>query len=110
MKMEDRRIFARINIKLPIRFLNPVSGAESHAQTIDISAEGVGLITDNSLPANAKLEMWLDIPDHRQPLFLQGEVVWTQEMTEGSMHRAGVHLAKDDFIGLARILWSNKSG
>lgn len=98
--MDDRRVFARIDAKLPVRFLDPVNGGEGTAQTFDISANGIGFTTSSrDLSSNMRLEMWLDIPDQHEPLYTRGEVVWSK----GS--RIGVHLEKAELMGLARVLW-----
>jgi len=103
--MEDRRIFARINIKLPVRFLDPSTGREGTADTTDISANGLGLIINDSVPATTPLEMWLGIPDQHEPLYTRGEVVWSEPLPDSVEHRVGVRLEKAELMGLARVLW-----
>jgi len=103
--MEDHRVFARINIKLPVKFLDPTSGKEGKADTTDISANGLGLIVNESLPARTPLEIWLGIPDKHEPLYTRGEVVWSEPLSGTGEHRAGVRLEKAELMGLARVLW-----
>jgi len=103
--MEDRRVFERINTKMPLRFLNPINGREGMADTVDISANGLGLVTNGSLSAMTPLEMWLDIPDHREPLYTRGEVVWSEPLPDTGQQRVGVRLEKAELMGLARVLW-----
>lgn len=108
-------MFARINTKLPLRFLDSTDGREGRADTVDISANGLGFVTGGfvnaGLLANEKLssmtslEIWLDIPDHHEPLYTRGEVVWSKALTDTGEHRVGVHLEKAELMGLARILW-----
>ena len=61
----DRRVFARIPIKLPIRFLASGKDKECPAQTTDISANGIGLLCKEKFSPNTPLEMWLDLPEVR---------------------------------------------
>ena len=103
--MEDRRVFERINTRLPVRFLDPSSGREGNADTTDISANGLGLIINESLPVTTPLEMWLGIPDHHEPLYTRGEVVWSDNLPATGEHRVGVRLEKAELMGLARVLW-----
>ncbi len=103
--MEDRRVFARIDTRLPVRFLDPTSGREGNADTVDISANGLGLVTQENLPVRTPLEMWLDIPDHHEPLYTRGEVVWSCALADTDQRRVGVRLEKAELMGLARILW-----
>lgn len=103
--MEDRRVFERINTRLPVRFLDPSSGREGQADTTDISAHGLGMVTNESLPATTSLEMWLGIPDQHEPLYTRGEVVWSETLPGTGEHRVGVRLEKAELMGLARVLW-----
>ena len=102
---EDRRVFARIEAKFPVRFLNPADGSEGEAETTDVSANGLGLLTKENLPSNTPLELWLSIPDNHLPLYTRGEVVWAQASEAGEQRRVGVRLEKAELMGLARVLW-----
>jgi hypothetical protein len=103
--MEDRRVFARINARFPVRFLDPTRGKEGSADTVDISANGLGLITNDNLAARTPLEMWLDIPDQHEPLYTRGEVAWSQTLPDTGQQRLGIRLEKAELMGLARVLW-----
>jgi hypothetical protein len=102
-EMEDRRIFARFKAELPLRFLSPKENAEGMAKTVDVSAKGIGFVTDKELKARSPLEMWLEASDKGEPIYVRGEVVWSKRM-EPNKFRVGVSLEKADFMGLARIL------
>ncbi len=104
-RMEDRRVFERINTKMPLRFLNPTNGREGIADTVDISANGVGFVTNENLSALTSLEMWLGIPDYREPLYTRGRVVWSGTLSDTGQQRVGVRLEKAELMGLARVLW-----
>ena len=109
METEDRRLFARIKLKIPLRFLAPDSGKECKAETMNISANGVGFITDVNLPEKATLEMWLEIPDHHAPFYTRGEVIWSKALDNTGQQRVGVRILREDFIGFSRIFWADKS-
>jgi hypothetical protein len=106
--MDDRRIFERINMSFPVRFLDPTSGLEGEAETVDISANGLGFVTSKDLSAHTPLEMWLDIPDNRAPLYTRGEVVWSQFLPNGIHQKVGVQLEKAELMGLGRTLRKNR--
>ena len=106
--MEDRRVFARIDTRLPVRFLDPSSGREGKAETTDISANGLALVTDGDLPVKTPLEMWLEIPDRHDPLYTRGEVIWSGASPEKDKRCAGVRLEKAELMGLARVLWMKR--
>ena len=100
--MQDRRIFARFSASFPLRFIDLRTNQEGKAQTEDFSAKGIGLVTDKELKPNIPLEMWLQIPDHGEPLYTRGEVVWSEKL-ESNKYRAGIKLEKADLMAMSRI-------
>ena len=106
--MEDRRIFTRISIKLPLKFLDPTNDKEGKAETVDISASGFGLVTNEKLPERTYLKMWLYIPDQHDPLCTKGEVMWSKAVIGTSQQRIGIRLEKEELMGVARTLWNKK--
>ena len=101
----DRRLFARIPAKVPIRLLAAGQEEECKAQTVDISANGIGLVAGEQFAPQTSLEMWLDLPDTKGPFYTRGEVVWSQQIKDTPEYRTGVRLEKAELIGLAPILW-----
>ena len=106
--MEDNRVFERINARFPLRFLDSVSGREGESQTVDISANGVGLVTHEALDLHTPLEMWMRIPDQHEPFYTRGEIVWSSSLGDPRQKRFGVRLEKAELMGLARVLWLKK--
>ena len=103
--MEDRRVFTRIETRLPLRFKDLNQGKEGTAETINISANGLGLVTNGNLTIKTSVEMWIYIPDHHEPLHTRGEVVWSTDLADTKYRRIGVRLEKEELMGLARALW-----
>lgn len=106
--MEDRRMFARITLNVPLKFMNVYTGIEGKGETVDFSANGVGFISAGNRPVlstGVDLEMWLNIPDQHEPLYVKGTVVWTRAMSEGNKQRVGVFLEREELLNLGRILW-----
>lgn len=104
----DRRIFERIPAKFSLKFFNPRSQKECLAQTRDISAEGIGLVTEEALLPFTPLEVCLQIPDRGEPLYSKGETVWSM-MVEPNKYRTGISLLKPDLMGMSRILRLRKT-
>ncbi|MDD5561631.1 MAG: PilZ domain-containing protein [Candidatus Omnitrophica bacterium] len=102
-EMEDRRIFERMEMRLPLNFLNLDSGIEGQAHTADLSAKGVGMIGGHQFEPKTPLEMWLNIPDKCEPLYLRGEVVWSRPQGVNE-YRSGISLEKADLMGISRVL------
>ena len=100
---KDRRIFERISVEHSLRFLAPQSNNAGLAQTQDISAQGIGLLSEKELLPNTPLEMWLYLPDSDAPFYSRGKVVWS-EMVESNKYRVGVGLEKVDLMGMSRVL------
>lgn len=101
----DRRLFARIPAKVPIRLLAAGQEEECQAQTVDISANGIGLVASEQFEPRTALEMWLDLPDTKSSFYTRGEVVWSRQISDVPQYRTGVRLEKAELIGLAPILW-----
>lgn len=101
----DRRVFARIRKTLPIRFLASGQDEECNAETVDISAHGIGIESQEKLSPQTRLEMWLELPGNRGPFYTRGEVVWSRPLTDTTKHRTGIQLEKAELMGLAPILW-----
>lgn len=101
--MEDRRIFQRFKVQYPLRFLEAESGREGIANTRDISARGIGLITREQLTAPTALEMWLRVPDKGEPLYTRGKVAWSKPLSENE-YQVGINLERPDLMDMARVL------
>jgi len=104
--IEERRIFARIPVELPVRLLSLDNQREAVATTCDVSAQGLGIVSKEPLSFNDALEVWLDMPDKKEPFYAQGRVAWRQVSTAG-LYRLGVRLDQVDFMGMSRIFRGN---
>ena len=101
---EDRRLFARIKVKLSVKFLDQVTGKKGEGETFDISANGVCFVTRENLILDSPLNIWLEIPDQHEPLCVHGRVVWAQGLAGGQCVGVCVEIDKDELMGLGRIL------
>ena len=103
--MEERRMFQRFNIEIPVEFRSlDDKKIEGKGKIINISAGGGGMIvTTKYLLPGESLEMQLFIPDDKNPLDANGKVIWLKIM-EPTVFLAGVQFDKVDFMGIARAL------
>ncbi len=101
--MQDRRVFERFKVQLPMRFLDSSRNQEGQANTCDISAKGVGCLGNTELTPATLIEVWLQIPDQGEPLYTRGQIAWSKEV-EPQVWRAGINLEKADLMGLSRVL------
>ena len=104
---DDRRVFARIRKALSVRFLASGQDEECKAETVDISAHGLGILGDGKLSPNTQMEIWLELPENRGPFYTRGEVVWSWPLPDRSKQRTGIRLEKAELIGLAPVLWKS---
>ena len=103
--VKDRRIFARIPTALSIRFLASGEERECQGQTVDISANGIGLLNEERLSPQTSLEMWLELPNGHGTFYTRGEVVWSHFLADEAKQRSGIRLEKAELMGLAPVLW-----
>jgi len=106
-KFLDRRVFERIPVRLPLRFLDLTSNKEGLVKTHDISGGGIGIVADEKLLPHTSLEMWLQIPNSDVPLYTRGRVVWSENF-ESNQYRAGISLEKVELIRMSPILMNKR--
>lgn len=102
-KMEDRRIFARFPLRLSLRVSNEETKKEATAETVDISARGIGLVSQCYLPVRSPVDISLEIPNEAEPYRTKGEVMWSSTVGPG-IYRMGINLEQPDLMGVSRIL------
>ncbi|MFH0763033.1 MAG: PilZ domain-containing protein [Candidatus Omnitrophota bacterium] len=99
----DRRIFERFKAGLPLKYLDLSENKEGSAVTEDISAKGVGFVTAGAVKPGASLEMWVEIADKGEPLYLRGEAAWSS-FKDANNCRVGINLEKANLMALSRVL------
>ena len=88
---KERRAFARFPVKILLRYCNLNLPGEARAQTQDISAKGLCLETKEALAADASLDIWLQMPDNGEQIYIEGKVVWFH-LLEPDKYKVGVNL------------------
>jgi len=99
---EDRRVFERLTATLPVSFIDLDAGKESQGETCDVSAKGLGVVSNEYLKPGNRLELWLNIKDGREPFYTKGSVMWSAQQETGR-YRAGILLERAELMGMARI-------
>lgn len=102
--MEERRMFSRIKINIPLKFLNLINDREGEAETVDISANGIGFITKEELTPSTPLRMWLILHNDHDPIHITGDVVWSNTLENNIERRVGVRLKEERPLDLAYVL------
>jgi len=88
---KERRAFSRFTVKVLLRYLNLNLSSETHAYTRDVSAKGICLVTNEALEADTPLDIWLQMPDNGEQVYIKGKVVWSN-IIEPNKYRVGVNL------------------
>ena len=65
-------------------------------------------MTKEEVSADTSLEIWLELPDNREPFYTTGHIVWSQ-MVKPKKYMAGVKLDNIDLMGMSRILRAVKA-
>ncbi len=73
---EERRAYPRYKTSLRARFITPIE--EGVFWIRDISRGGIGFVLDKSLQIGTLMKMEITLPYDTQPIFLQGNIVWTK--------------------------------
>ena len=100
----DRRIFERFPLELSLQYVDPATNQERQAQVHDMSAAGMGPITDHKISPNANL--WFHIPYSDKSLFAKGAVVW-ENMVDLNKYRVGIRFDNADILGIAGVIKAN---
>ena len=85
---QEKRKFPRYEMDVPV----DIAGC-SGLRLKDISASGIGLQTNEQLMPGRQVRMQLQMPDNRELISLQGQVVWTNHMGENQF-RAGIEMPR----------------
>jgi hypothetical protein len=100
---KDRRIFERFKVELPVRFFDLYHQQEGEGKTVDVSARGIGLVTERPLEPYTPLELWVEVPQGKSPFYTRAEVVWRKPISE-KLIRVGVEFEQANLLGLSQLL------
>jgi hypothetical protein len=99
---EDRRLFERIPVDYPVRFKDYNQFNEGRGFCLDVAAGGMGMFSKYKLAPQDKVDLWLELPDNFEPLNLNGEVIWSNQIQPDTW-RTGVKFHNIHLMGLSRI-------
>jgi PilZ domain len=102
MGCEDRRTFERMKLELPLSYSGENCEGKNYVHTHDISAEGLGVTSDNILADGAQLDMSLRVPRTEKEFTVKGKVVWSRKC--GGSFRSGISLCRAELMEISTIL------
>lgn len=84
----DKRKTRRFNC------LVPVDGKEgspfSTTKTVDISRDGIGFVSNHSIPVHEKIAIELALRPDTEPVLVIGEVKWVSRISDTDQYRIGL--------------------
>ncbi len=102
---DERRIFDRFEANLFIEIQQSSGQKHGSAQCWDISAIGVGLLTEEKLMPNTNLQIRLSIADSNASYRGLAKVVWSIQIQPGKW-RCGLEFEQVDFMGIKTVFES----
>lgn len=104
--LEDKRLFERVPIDLSMRMRDRDTNVWNLVKATDISAGGIGILSDKSLPSRTSFEMWLPIPGKGESYYTKGRIAWIKpsEPSEPNLYRAGVTFDETDLMGMSLFM------
>jgi c-di-GMP-binding flagellar brake protein YcgR len=102
MYKNERRIFERFEADFPVEIERLGLEENEQGQCCDISAGGIGMLTDDGLIPNTVLRILLCFSDARPPLRSSARVIWSKQVQQ-QRWRSGLKFTRVDLMGLRRI-------
>ena len=87
----EKRSFPRFMLLVPVAYCTQDCDLTIYANTRDISAGGLCIVTERQLPSGIYMDVYLQMLDTGEQVQRRGHVIWTT-IAEGSKFRAGIRL------------------
>jgi hypothetical protein len=100
---EEKRAFPRFPVTISLTYLDPNSNKVLESETHDISAQGLGIFTDEELPPGIYIDINLNMPDNGEKISHKGKVVWSKKIYP-LKYRAGLKLEEPKIKPISLVL------
>ena len=100
----ERRSFERYSARFPVKFKDTRNDYGTDVFLRDVCAEGARIVTKERMFLHDSLAVLVELPDGKESLNLNGEVVWSRPMPGVNMWDVGMKFHKIDFMKLYRVL------
>lgn len=91
MPFNEKRIFPRFTINIPLTFCELRSNTSFAGQTHDISTQGVCMLTERKVSSGSDLDLSLKMVDNNERIYVKGKVVWSCMLDSGK-YKIGIQL------------------
>lgn len=102
----DRRIFARLKAGVVLKYVEDEQ--EKTGMTLDISAQGLGIISKEGLKTDTEVRVFLKLPDTKEELSIAGKIIWCHKIND-TMFRAGILLDQPELMIVSKLMNGNNS-
>jgi c-di-GMP-binding flagellar brake protein YcgR len=85
---DDKRKSKRFNCLVPVDGKEGSSFAKT--KTVDISRDGIGFLSDHSIPLHEKIAIELALNAESEPVLVIGEVKWVRKISDADQYRIGL--------------------
>ena len=87
----ERRRFRRFIINIPSTYFRFELNQGNNAETQDLSCTGIGFVSNEELPINSRVNIWIKPPDNDKQILTQGAVIWSNRI-DFKKYRTGITL------------------
>lgn len=98
---EDRRVFARMKAQVELRCIEQDS--EQAGRTFDVSAQGLGVVSENKMKPASPVRIFLTFPATREEFSTAGKIIWCRRLKRKEFH-CGVLLDKPELMIVSQLL------
>ncbi|MEK6727072.1 MAG: PilZ domain-containing protein [Candidatus Omnitrophota bacterium] len=105
---KERRSQSRFLAKIPLSFYEPNTPQIVNAQTHDISAQGISIVTSKEIPVGTSLDIYIQMPDTGEKIFRRGKVVWLSSFNH-SGYKLGIKLEEPPLKPIPLVLRAIKA-
>lgn len=88
---KERRSEPRFLAKILLSLYEPDTPQIVKAQTYDISAQGISIVTSKEIPVGTTLDIYIQMPDTEEKIFRRGKVVWLSLIAQAA-YKLGIKL------------------
>ncbi len=86
--LQDKRKSRRFNCLVPVD--GKKESLFSSSKTVDISRDGIGFVSDHSIPLHEKIAIELALRPDTEPVLVIGEVKWVRKISDCDRYRVGL--------------------
>ena len=102
MEANDGRVFERFSARFPTKFKHSFNDFGTEVFLRDASAEGVKVTTKEKMFMNDSVSLLVKLPDGKEPLVLNGQVVWMKSKSP-DLWEVGLKFHKVNLMEMQRM-------